>query len=181
MMQTHSTPFQGLWVLEPRIFEDDRGYFFEAWNQQTFQKLGIDYSFAQDNQSASQKDVVRGLHFQVPPYEQGKLVRVISGSVLDVVVDLRKSQPTYGSHFKIVLTARQNNMLFIPPGFAHGFRTLEDNTIFFYKCTKVYDRDSERTLRWNDSQLNIDWELDHPLLSEKDQKAPFFDAFRSPF
>lgn len=180
-MKIHNTPFSGLLIIEPRIFTDERGYFFESWNQQTFQQLGLDHEFVQDNQSCSMKNVIRGLHFQVPPFEQGKLVRVSRGSVLDVVVDLRKDQPTYGQHYKLVLSALENNMLFIPAGFAHGFKTLEDNSIFTYKCTKIYNQASEMTLRWNDPELNIDWETDSPLLSTKDQQAPFFDGFISPF
>jgi dTDP-4-dehydrorhamnose 3,5-epimerase len=180
-MQILTTPFHGLWVIKPRVFEDERGFFLESWNQKTFQEAGINDAFVQDNQSGSVRNVIRGLHFQVPPYEQGKLVRVIRGAVLDVVVDLRKTQPTFGKHFKITLTAAENNMLFIPPGFAHGFRTLEDDTVFFYKCTQFYHQPSERALRWNDPDLDIDWETTSPILSGKDQKAPFFKDFTSPF
>lgn len=180
-MQILDTPFSGLLLIKPRVFNDNRGYFFESYNSQAFSKLGIDYCFEQDNQSCSNKDVIRGLHFQMPPFEQGKLIRVISGSILDIVVDLRKDQPTYGKHYKLELNATTNTMLFIPPGFAHGFRSLEDNTIFSYKCTKVYNQPSERTIRWNDPQLNIDWETNTPLLSEKDMEAPLFKNLVSPF
>lgn len=180
-MQVETTAFKGLLIIKPQIFSDERGYFFESYNQEVFRKAGLNMTFAQDNQSGSVKGVVRGLHFQVPPFEQGKLVRAISGSLLDVVVDLRKDQPTFGKHFKMVLNDQDKHMLFIPPGFAHGFKTLEDNTVFFYKCTKVYNHKSERTLRWNDPDLAIDWEIANPILSEKDLKAPFFKDFISPF
>jgi len=126
-------------------------------------------------------NVLRGLHFQVPPFEQGKLVRVISGSVLDVVVDLRTKQPTFGKHYKCWLDARNNKMLWIPPGFAHGFLTLEDNTIFYYKCTQIYNRESDRSLFWNDPDLGIDWGMSNPIVSEKDSKAPHLKSFNSPF
>lgn len=180
-MQIEVTPFEGLLIIRPRVFGDERGYFFESWNEIAFRKAGIDVSFSQDNQSASGKGVLRGLHFQVPPFDQGKLVRVISGAVLDVVVDLRSGQPTFGQHYKLRLDDQDKLMLYIPEGFAHGFKTLEDNTVFFYKCTKVYNRECERALRWNDPVLGIDWEIENPILSEKDQKAPFFKDFVSPF
>jgi dTDP-4-dehydrorhamnose 3,5-epimerase len=180
-MHLEKTHFEGLYIVLPRIYTDYRGYFFESWNREVFERLGISEDFSQDNQSCSAKDVIRGLHFQVPPFEQGKLVRVTAGSVLDVVVDLRKNQPTFGKNFKLILTASQNNMLYIPPGFAHGFRSLQDNTIFVYKCTKVYDQKCERAIRWNDPILNIDWEITDPVLSEKDQQAPGFAEFDSPF
>jgi len=180
-MQVELTPFEGLLILRPIVFGDDRGYFFESWNLETFLNAGIDVSFVQDNQSASVKNVVRGLHFQIPPFEQGKLVRVIKGSVLDVVVDLRQNQPTFGQHFKMVLDEQKKEMLYIPPGFAHGFRTLEDQSVFFYKCTKVYKRECERSIRWNDPDLGIDWEISNPTLSDKDQNAQFFKDFLNPF
>jgi dTDP-4-dehydrorhamnose 3,5-epimerase len=180
-MQIEVTPFEGLLIIRPRVFGDERGYFFESWNEVAFRKAGIDVPFSQDNQSASGKGVLRGLHFQVPPFDQGKLVRVISGAVLDVVVDLRSGQPTFGQHYKLRLDDQDKLMLYIPEGFAHGFKTLEDNTVFFYKCTKVYNRECERALRWNDPVLGIDWEIEDPILSEKDQKAPFFKDFVSPF
>jgi dTDP-4-dehydrorhamnose 3,5-epimerase len=180
-MQIEVTPFEGLLIIRPRVFGDERGYFFESWNEVAFRKAGIDVPFSQDNQSASGKGVLRGLHFQVPPFDQGKLVRVISGAVLDVVVDLRSGQSTFGQHYKLRLDDQEKLMLYIPEGFAHGFKTLEDNTVFFYKCTKVYNRECERALRWNDPVLGIDWEIEDPILSEKDQKAPFFKDFVSPF
>ncbi len=175
------TPFRKLLIIEPRIFRDNRGYFYESWNQQVFARAGIPDIFIQDNQSGSSKDVIRGLHFQIPPHEQGKLVRTLAGSVLDVVVDLRRSEPTYGQHFKMVINASGHKMLFIPPGFAHGFLTLEDDTVFAYKCTKAYHAPSERSLRWDDPDLGIDWGIDKPILSDKDKQAALFKGFRSPF
>ncbi len=180
-MKVQPTPFEGLYVIEPRIFQDARGYFFESWNKKTFAGLDIPAEYVQDNQSGSVANVIRGLHFQVPPHAQGKLVRVLKGAVLDVVVDLRRNQPTYGKHFKIMLEAGQHKMVFIPEGFAHGFRTLQDDTVFFYKCTSGYHKAAERTIRWDDPELQINWETDDPLLSEKDRTAPLFSDFDSPF
>lgn len=180
-MKVIKTDFSGLFIIEPRVFRDDRGYFFESWNKKTFTDLGIPYDFVQDNQSHSAVDVIRGLHFQVPPHAQGKLIRVSRGAVLDVAVDLRTGEPTYGKHFKICLDDKDHRMLFIPPGFAHGFRTLKEHTLFVYKCTDVYAPETERSIRWNDPQLAIDWETDKPLLSEKDKNAMLFSDFISPF
>ena len=134
-MTIQETSIQDLLIIQPRIFADDRGYFYESYNKKIFLKLGLDLNFVQDNQSLSQKGVLRGLHFQNPPFAQGKLVRVIQGSVLDVVVDIRSNSPTYGQHEKVILSGENKTMFWIPPGFAHGFITLEDNTIFTYKCT----------------------------------------------
>jgi dTDP-4-dehydrorhamnose 3,5-epimerase len=180
-MKVLETGFKGLFALEPDVFEDERGYFFESWNRSKFKEYGLDQDFLQDNQSMSAAHVLRGLHFQLPPWQQGKLVRVISGSVLDVAVDLRKSEPTYGQHYKYHISASKKNMLWLPPGFAHGFLTLEENTIFFYKCTQVYNKQSETSISWCDPDLGIDWGLDNPMVSEKDKNAPSFRDFVSPF
>ena len=180
-MKVQQTGFEGLYIIQPSVFEDKRGYFFESWNQQKFRDQGLDFKFVQDNQSMSAANVLRGLHFQVPPWEQGKLVQVTQGSALDVVVDLRKDQPTFGQNYKLVLSSREKNMLWIPPGFAHGFLTLEDNTVFFYKCTQLYNKESERAILWNDPQLNIDWGIENPVVSEKDKSAMNFRDFNSPF
>ena len=180
-MKVTKTDFNGLLIIEPRVFHDDRGYFFESWNKQTFADAGIPYDFVQDNQSHSAVDVIRGLHFQVAPHAQGKLVRVSRGAVLDVAVDLRRNEPTFGKHFKIRLDDKDHKMVFIPPGFAHGFRTLEEHTLFVYKCTDVYARDTERSIRWDDPELDIDWETTSPQLSEKDKNASLFRDFVSPF
>jgi dTDP-4-dehydrorhamnose 3,5-epimerase len=180
-MKVKTTPIEGLLVIEPQVFNDARGYFYESYNKQKFAEAGIDYEFIQDNQSLSQKGIIRGLHFQAPPFEQGKLVRVIQGAVKDVVVDIRKNSPTFGQHFSIVLTAQNKTMFFIPPGFAHGFETLEEDTIFLYKCTNVYNKESEGGLLWNDLFLNINWQNIDPLISDKDKILPTFENLISPF
>ncbi len=181
-MEKKDTPLQDLYVLQPNVFVDDRGYFFESFNQRAFNLLiGEGYAFMQDNQSCSKKGVLRGLHFQNPPHAQGKLVSVISGAVLDVAVDIRKSSPTYGQHYSIELTGDNKTMLWIPPGFAHGFLTLYDNTIFSYKCSNYYHKASEDAIHWNSPELNINWGTDHPLVSEKDQEARPFGEFVSSF
>jgi dTDP-4-dehydrorhamnose 3,5-epimerase len=180
-MEFKKTKIEGLVIIEPRVFSDERGYFYESYNKDSFKNNGLDLQFVQDNQSLSQKGVLRGLHFQAPPFEQGKLVRVIQGSVLDVAVDIRPNSPTYGQYESVLLSGENKTQFWIPPGFAHGFVTLEDNTIFCYKCTGPYSKVSEGALLWNDSQLNIDWGIDQPLVSEKDQEADTFVKFVSPF
>ena len=180
-MKIIKTPLEGLLVIKPIIFGDDRGYFFESWSKESFSKVGLDLDFVQDNQSLSSKGVLRGLHFQNPPYAQGKLVRVIKGAVLDVTVDIRKDSPTYGQHFSVELSEENKTILWIPPGFAHGFLTMEDNTIFTYKCTGAYNKDSEEALLWNDEELNINWKIKDPLVSEKDLAAGNFQDFVSKF
>ena len=180
-MEIIKTPLEGLLVIKPRIFGDDRGYFFESWSKQSFDEVGLDLNFVQDNQSLSGKGVLRGLHFQNPPYAQGKLLRVVKGSVLDIAVDIRKDSPTYGQHFSIELTEKNKTIVWIPPGFAHGFLTLKDNTIFTYKCTGVYNKESEGALLWNDKDLNINWKVNDPLVSEKDLVAGNFKDFVSKF
>lgn len=180
-MEIIKTKIPGLLIIKPVVFEDDRGYFFESFNEEKFLKAGIDVQFVQDNESKSQKGVLRGLHFQNPPYAQGKLVRVMRGSVLDVAVDIRKGSPTYGQWESIVLSGENKMMYWIPAGMAHGFLTLEDGTIFFYKCTDTYNKGSEGSIRWDDPDLNIDWGTDNPILSEKDKIAPLFSEFESNF
>jgi dTDP-4-dehydrorhamnose 3,5-epimerase len=180
-MRIEKNYIEGLLVIKPDVFEDERGYFFESYNEERFRQLGLDVKFMQDNESKSGKDVLRGLHFQVPPFEQGKLVRVIRGAVLDVAVDLRKSSPTYGKWASIKLSEKNKWMYWIPAGFAHGFLTLEENTIFFYKCTQVYHKESEKGILWNDADLKIDWGTANPLVSEKDKTAGKFRDFVSPF
>jgi len=180
-MEIIKTKIPDLLIIKPSVFKDDRGYFFESYNKGKFIEQGIDQNFVQDNESKSAKGVLRGLHFQKPPFAQGKLVRVMKGAVLDVAVDLRRKSPTYGQWASIELTEENKFMYWIPPGFAHGFVTLEDDTVFFYKCTNVYHKESESAIRWNDPILNIDWGIDSPILSEKDKIAPLFQGFDSPF
>ena len=180
-MNITKTDIQGLIIIEPQIFKDSRGCFFESWNAKKFKQLGISEDFVQDNQSVSSKGVLRGLHFQNPPYAQAKLVRVIKGSVLDVAVDLRKNSPTYGKHVSVILSEQNNKSFFIPKGFAHGFLSLEDNTVFNYKCSDYYNKESEGSLLWNDEDLKIDWQIDNPLISEKDLQADLFKNFKTKF
>jgi dTDP-4-dehydrorhamnose 3,5-epimerase len=180
-MEYKELSVKGLVELVPRVFADSRGAFFESYSARAFEQAGIREDFVQDNQSVSKKNVLRGLHFQHPPFAQGKLVRVINGRALDVVVDLRKESSTYGEVVTLILEADRNNMLYVPPGFAHGFVALEDDTIFYYKCTNFYHPASDSGLRWNDPDLNIDWGVADPLVSEKDQLLPFFREFKSPF
>jgi len=180
-MEIVKTKIPDLYIIKPRVFEDNRGYFFESYNKNIFLQNGIDQNFVQDNESKSSKGVLRGLHFQKTPFAQGKLVRVMQGAVLDVAVDLRKASPTYGKWVAVELNHDNKWMYWIPPGFAHGFVTLEDSTVFFYKCTNVYNKDSEGSILWNDPDLNIDWKVANPILSEKDQNSPLFKDFVSPF
>jgi dTDP-4-dehydrorhamnose 3,5-epimerase len=173
---------KGLFIIEPKVFEDERGYFFESYNQKEFaQKVGETVHFVQDNESMSMKGVVRGLHFQAPPFDQGKLVRVSCGSVLDVAVDIRKNSPSYGEYFALVLSGKNRKQLWIPPGFLHGFATLENETVFNYKCTNYYSPQNEGTVSWEDKALNIDWQTIDPTISVKDQTGQAFDVFESPF
>jgi dTDP-4-dehydrorhamnose 3,5-epimerase len=175
------TEISGLLIIKPDVFRDDRGYFFESYNQDKFDSYGLDVTFVQDNESRSKKNVVRGLHFQVPPYEQGKLVRVVEGAILDVAVDIRRASPTFGKWSSVVLSGENKWMYWIPPGFAHGFVTLEDDTVVFYKCTNVYNKEAERSIIWNDPDLKIDWEIKDPVVSERDNKAPRFNEIKTPF
>jgi len=180
-MEIIKTKIDGLLIIKPRVFEDERGYFFESWSKEAFKNNGIEIDFVQDNQSFSSKGVLRGLHFQNPPFSQGKLVRVIQGSVLDVAVDIRKDSPTYGEHLSVLLSGENKTMFWIPPGFAHGFSTLEDNTIFSYKCSGIYNKESEGSLMWNDSDLKIDWQIENAIISEKDQNSDHFKNFKTQF
>ncbi len=180
-MEILSTEIPDLLVIKPNVFTDDRGYFFESYNKVKLADAGIDVNFVQDNESRSMKGVLRGLHFQHAPYAQGKLVRVISGAVLDVAVDIRKDSPTFGKWASILLSGENKLMYWIPEGFAHGFLTLQDNTIFTYKCSGVYNKMAEGSIKWDDPDLNIEWGTDNPTLSAKDKGAPSFkDYKRSP-
>lgn len=177
-MKCLPTGIDGLIVIEPTRFGDDRGYFYESFNEQRFNEQVSPTHFVQDNQSGSIRGTLRGLHYQLDPQAQGKLVRVVTGSVLDVAVDLRRSSPTFGKHFSIELTAENNLQLWIPPGFAHGFITLSDFATFQYKVTRYWSREHERCIPWNDPDLAIDWRYaGTPLLSAKDaQGTPFKQA-----
>lgn len=173
-MKFETTTLKDVILIKPNIYHDDRGHFFESFNLDSWQKEGFTENFVQDNQSFSKKGVIRGLHFQLAPYAQGKLVRVISGRVLDVALDLRPHSPTFGEYELFDLDGINGTMVYIPEGFAHGFAALEDS-IFHYKCTAPYDKMSEAGLLWNDPGLNIPWGIESPIVSDKDQLLPVFD------
>ncbi len=178
-----NTILDGVVILEPRIFGDDRGYFYESFSQREFEEKVCKTYFVQDNQSFSKYGVLRGLHFQKPPHAQSKLVRVVKGSVLDVTVDIRIGSPTYGKYVSVELSEDNHRQLFIPRGFAHGFVVLSDEALFQYKCDNFYAAESEGSILWNDSDLSIDWGIDKvdAILSPKDLKNPAFSDFVSPF
>lgn len=183
-MNIVKTEIEGPLIIEPRVFGDERGYFFESFNSRDFAaQTGLDINFVQDNESRSCRGVVRGLHFQNPPYTQSKLVRVVVGSVLDVVVDIRRNSPTYGKHVAVELTAENHRQFFVPKGFAHGFAVLSDVAVFQYKCDDFYHPESESAIAWNDPALGIDWRLpmDEVILSAKDRQHPMLNQFVSPF
>ncbi len=174
------TSIKGLKVFEPKVWEDDRGYFYESYNANTFKEAGIHAKFVQDNQAKSVFGVLRGLHYQVPPFAQAKLVRVIEGEVLDVVVDIREGSPTYGQTYSILLSAENKKQLFVPRGFAHGYVVLSETAEFFYKCDNFYSKECEGSILYNDPTLNIDWKinLDQAILSEKDKVNSLFGEHR---
>ena len=181
-MEIKETSLNGAYLIKLKVFQDERGFFTEAYSQKKLKEMGIDADFVQDNHSMSaKKGVLRGLHYQLAPHTQAKLVRVTKGSVYDVIVDLRKDSPTFGKWEGFTLTAENFEMLFVPQGFAHGFCTLEDNTEFQYKCDNYYAPGSESGIIWNDPTLNINWPIKDPILSEKDTKAQEFKNFVSPF
>jgi dTDP-4-dehydrorhamnose 3,5-epimerase len=182
-MQIEATEFPGLYVVKPTVFEDHRGYFFESYNEQVFEKASLPTHFVQDNQSRSGYGVVRGLHYQVNPMAQAKLVRAIEGRVLDVVVDIRKDSPTFGKHFSIELSEENRLQLFIPRGFAHGFSVLTENATFSYKCDNYYSRGHEAGIRFDDPELGIDWGLPEAdiILSDKDKQLPPLSSCRNNF
>jgi dTDP-4-dehydrorhamnose 3,5-epimerase len=177
-MQVIKKSLEGLVEIIPTVYSDERGSFYESFNQQIFEAYGLPSHFVQDNQSFSVKGVLRGLHFQRAPFAQGKLVRIVTGRVLDIAVDIRPDSPTFGKHEIIELDAVRSNMLYLPEGFAHGFVALEDS-IFSYKCTNLYNKESEGSIIWNDVDLNIDWQVSHPIVSGKDAQALPFSALLS--
>jgi dTDP-4-dehydrorhamnose 3,5-epimerase len=179
-MKVTETHLKGCFIIEPQVFVDERGCFFESFNQKKFEKkTGLKVNFVQDNQSISQRGVIRGLHLQKGEFAQAKLTRVIKGRVLDVAVDLRKDSPTFGKHFSIELSGGNNKQLFVPKGFAHGFSVLEDDTIFAYKCDHYYNKESEGGVVYNDKELDIDWKLNKEeiVLAEKDKELKAFQEF----
>lgn len=182
-MPFHTTDIPGLLIFEPKVFEDSRGYFFEAYNEEVFHKQGIDLRFVQDNQSKSSYGVIRGLHYQLNPFAQYKLVRAIHGAILDVAVDLRKGSPTFGKHLALELSGENRKQLLIPAGFAHGFSVLSETAVVFYKCDALYNKESEAGIRFDDASLNIDWKIPSgkEIISEKDQQLPTFENCRNNF
>ena len=182
-MEVIKTNIEGVIIVEPRIFKDGRGYFFETFSQREFEEKVCKTTFVQDNESKSSYGVVRGLHFQKPPFAQSKLVRVIKGAVLDVAVDIRKDSPTFGQYVSVELTGENHRQFFIPRGFAHGFSVLSEEVIFQYKCDNFYSPQSEGAIAWNDSDLNIDWRIpvEEVVLSEKDSKHPKLKDWQSVF
>ncbi len=184
MLQIFPTEIPDVLLIQPKVFRDARGFFLESYNQQAFAAAGLsDLHFVQDNLSSSQKGTIRGLHFQHPPYAQGKLVAAFQGKVLDVAVDIRKGSPFYGKHVAVELDAEKMQFLYIPPGFAHGFQVLSDTCLFYYKCTNVYDAASDGGLLWNDVNIGVAWQAleNAPVISEKDSKQTPFADFDSPF
>ena len=180
-MKINKTFIEDLLVIEPRLFKDERGFFYESFNKNNLDKI-VNIVFVQDNESKSYKGVVRGLHFQRPPFEQTKLVRCVSGKILDVAVDLRINSKTYGKSFSIELSSENNKQLLVPKGFAHGFQVLSETAIVNYKVDNFYNSKSDSGIIWNDKDLSIDWNLDiKPLLSEKDLKLDLFKNLKSPF
>ena len=183
-MKLITTDIEGVYIIEPRLFEDERGYFFEAYSERKFAELtGIETRFVQDNESRSAKGVVRGLHFQLPPHAQSKLVRVVRGAILDVAVDIRRGSPTFGRHVAVELSEHNHRQLFIPRGFAHGFSVLEGDAIVEYKCDNYYAPEAEGAIRWDDPTLAIDWHTTHneAIVSAKDKLNPIFEECNTLF
>ncbi len=180
-MDIIETPLHGLILIQPSVFADERGHFFESFRRDKIEKYAPGLDFVQDNQSLSNKGIIRGLHFQKPPFAQDKLVRVVAGAVLDVAVDIRKNSPTYGQKFELELSAGNFTMMLIPKGFAHGFETLEDNTIFQYKCSDYYHPEAEGGIAWDSPDLGIRWRTMEPILSQKDKNHITFSQFDTPF
>lgn len=182
-MEVKKTAIEGVYIIEPRVFEDARGYFFESYSQREFDEKIGPVTFVQDNESMSRYGVMRGLHFQRPPFTQSKLIRCVKGAVLDVAVDIRKGSPTYGQHVAVELTEENHLQLFIPKGFAHGFSVLSETAVFQYKCDEFYHPEADGGIRILDDSLGIDWRIptDHAILSEKDTKHPLLKDFESPF
>ena len=182
-MPFETTDIPGVLIFEPTVFEDSRGYFFESYNENVFKEQGIDFRFVQDNQSSSMYGVIRGLHYQLPPYAQAKLVRVLQGKILDVAVDIRKGSPYYGKSFCIELSAENKKQLFIPTGFAHGFSVLSEKAEVFYKCDALYNKESDAGICFNDPSLNIDWKIpaDKIIVSNKDKTLPALAECKNTF
>ena len=180
-MKVSKTELEGVLLIQPEVFGDERGYFLESFNLVRYREAGIEYNFVQDNLSKSKKGTIRGLHYQVGNMAQGKLCYVISGKVLDVAVDIRFGSPTFGKHISHVLNSQNKNQIWIPPGFAHGFSVLSDETIFVYKCTRLYSKEHERAILYNDAKLEINWHVKYPIVSEKDLNGKLLDEIEKDF
>lgn len=171
-MKFEQTPLKNVWLIKPGVLKDPRGHFLEAFRRDLFKKEGLEYEFVQDNISTSKKNTLRGLHYQLPPASQTKLIMVPHGKILDVAVDARKNSPTFGQYFSTILSSENRHMMLIPTGFAHGFSVLSDEATIYYKCNDYYNKSLERGIFWNDPEINIDWKIDAPILSAKDQALP---------
>ncbi|MDO8550624.1 MAG: dTDP-4-dehydrorhamnose 3,5-epimerase [Ignavibacteria bacterium] len=180
-MEIIKTDLEGLLVIQPRVFSDSRGYFFESYRKEILSGYGVNAEFVQDNISKSKKNTIRGLHYQVWNYAQGKLCQVISGRILDVALDIRFNSPTFGKHFSQELSEDNHAMIWIPPGFAHGFSVLSDEAVFMYKCTAYYSKENERAILFNDPDLSIDWKIAEPVVLEKDLNAKLFKDIERDF
>ena len=180
-MKVTKTEISGLLIVQPDVFNDSRGFFFESYSKKGYEEFGIPDDFVQDNISKSKKGTVRGLHYQVGEKAQGKLCHVIEGEVLDVAVDIRFNSPTFGKHFSLILDSEKKFQLWIPAGFAHGFSVLSDEAIFYYKCTDYYSKAHERTILFNDPDLKIDWKIENPIVSEKDLSSSKFNDIKTDF
>lgn len=180
-MNVQETGIAGLLVIEPQVFSDERGFFLETYSRDRYREVGISEEFVQDNLSSSRSGVLRGLHYQAPPFAQGKLVSVLRGRVLDVALDIRQGSPTYGQHAAVELSAANHRQFWIPAGFAHGFVALEDDTVFAYKCTAPYSKDHDRGIRWNDPAVGIKWGVNDPIVSAKDQTHPLLSEIAQEF
>lgn len=180
-MEIIKTEIKDLLIIQPKVFEDERGYFFESFNSKNFFDKNLNLNFVQDNISRSKKGTIRGLHYQTGEFAQGKLCQAVYGKVLDVAIDIRFNSPTFGKYFSIELSEENHKQIYIPPGFAHGFSVLSDEAIFQYKCTNYYNKESERSIIYNDPDLNIDWKVDKPIVSEKDLTAKKFNQIEKDF
>ena len=180
-METEKTNLDGLLLIKTKIFEDSRGYFYESYNDLRYKESGIDFNFVQDNISKSKYGTIRGLHYQIGEFAQGKLCQVLQGAVIDVAVDIRFGSPTFGQHYAVELSDENRKQLWIPPGFAHGFSVISEEAVFLYKCTAHYSKKDERAIIFNDSDLDIDWKIENPILSEKDLEAIKFSEIEKDF
>lgn len=174
-MKFEETKLHHVWLIKPKRYKDERGEFLETFRVEHFKEHGLEFEFVQDNISVSKKGTIRGLHYQLPPASQGKLVMVPNGEILDVAVDIRQHSPTFKQHFSTILSSENRHMMFIPTGFAHGFSVLSDEATVYYKCNNYYNKELERGIKWDDPELNIGWKVENPILSEKDMELPLLN------